>query len=103
MLLTVEKGIIGGKFHSIYRYEKANNKYMKDYDENKELSCLKYWDVNSLYSWAMSQNFQVNNFDWIDDTLQFNEHFIKNYDEESDEGDFVEVDVQYSEKITWTS
>ena len=77
MLLMVQKGIIGGQCHSIYRYEKANNKHMKDYDENKELSCLKYWDVNNLYSWAMSQSFQVNNFDWIYDTSQFNEHFIK--------------------------
>ena len=28
----VEKGIRGGICHSIYRYEKANSKYMKDYD-----------------------------------------------------------------------
>ena len=29
-------------------YAKANNKYMKDYDKNKELSYLKYWDVSNL-------------------------------------------------------
>ena len=34
MLLMVEKGIRGGICHSIYRYTKANNKYMKDYDKN---------------------------------------------------------------------
>ena len=45
----------GGICHSIYRYAKANNKYMKDYD--KELSYIQYWDVNNLYGWAMSQNF----------------------------------------------
>ena len=33
---------------------------MKDYDKNKESSYLKNWDVNNLYSWAMSQNFPVN-------------------------------------------
>ena len=27
------------------RYAKPNNKYMKDYDKNKELSHLKHWDV----------------------------------------------------------
>ena len=49
MLLIVEKGIRGGICHSIYQYAKANNKYMKDYDKNKESSHLQYWDVNNLY------------------------------------------------------
>ena len=38
MLLMVEHGIAGEISHSIYRYVKAKNKYMKDYDKNKELS-----------------------------------------------------------------
>ena len=36
MLLMVEEGIRGGMCHSIHRYSKANNKYMKNYDKNKE-------------------------------------------------------------------
>ena len=36
MLLMEEKGISGGMCHSIYRYAKANDKYMKEYDKNKE-------------------------------------------------------------------
>ena len=99
MLLMVEKGIRGGICHAIHRYAQANNKYMKDYDKNKESSYLKYWDVNNLYGWAMSQKLPVNNFEWIKDTSQFNEDFIKNYNEESDEGYFLEVDVQYLEKL----
>ena len=47
----------------------------------------------------MSQKLQVNNFRWIKDTLQFNEYFIKSYNKESDEGYFLEVDVQYLEKL----
>ena len=35
-LLMAEKVIKGRIRHSIYRYAKANNKYMKDYDKNKE-------------------------------------------------------------------
>ena len=37
MLLMVEKDIRGRICHSIYWYAKANNKYMKDYNKNKEL------------------------------------------------------------------
>ena len=35
MLITVEKGIREGICHSIYRYAKANDKYMKDHDKKK--------------------------------------------------------------------
>ena len=72
---------------------------MKDYDKNKESPYLQYWDVNILYSWAMLQKLPVDNFEWIKDTSQFNEDFIKNYTEKSDEGYFLEVDVQYLEKL----
>ena len=49
MLLMVEEGIRGRTCHSIYEYAKTNNKYMKDYDENKESSYILYWDANNLY------------------------------------------------------
>ena len=47
----------------------------------------------------MSQKLPVNIFEWIKDTSQFNEDFIKNYNKESDERFFFEVDVQYFEKL----
>ena len=47
----------------------------------------------------MSQKLPINNFEWIKDTYQFNENFIKNYNKESDEEYFLEVDVQYLEKL----
>ena len=47
----------------------------------------------------MSQKSPVNDFEWIKDTSQFIEGFIKNYNGESDEGCFLEVDVQYPEKL----
>ena len=75
---------------------------MKDYDTNKESSYIEYWDVNIgmyLYGWAMSQKLPVNKFEWITDNSKFNEDFIKNYNEESDEGYFLELDVQYLEKL----
>ena len=49
------------------------------YDKNKESSYIQHWDVNNLYGWTMSEKLPVNNFEWIKDTSQFNENFIKNY------------------------
>ena len=40
-----------------------------------------------------------NNFEWIEDTSQFNEDLIKSYNKESDEGYFLEFYVQYPEKL----
>ena len=62
MLLMIEKGIRGGIWDAIYRYSKANNKYMKDDNKNKESSYLNYWEVNNLCGWAMSQKLPVYNF-----------------------------------------
>ena len=54
MLLMLEKCIRGEICHAIQRYEKDNNKYIKDYHENIESSYLKYRDVNNLYEWKLS-------------------------------------------------
>ena len=64
MLVIVKNGIRGGICYPVYWYSKANNKYMKDYDKNKESLCIQYWDVSNLYGWAMSQKLRVNNFEW---------------------------------------
>ena len=47
MLLMVEEGIRGEICHAIHRHAKANNKYMKNYDKNKESSYIHYLDANS--------------------------------------------------------
>ena len=72
---------------------------MKDYCRNKELSYLKYWDVNNLYGWAMAQKLPGNGFEWVKETSQFNEWFIESYSEEYDEGHFLEVVIQYLDKL----
>ena len=73
----VEKGISGGISHAIQRYAKANNKYMKNYDENEESSFLEYLDANNLYGWAMSEPLPVNGFDWMEDLSKIDQDFIK--------------------------
>ena len=95
----VEKGIKSGICQSIHRYAKANNKYMKSYDRSIESSYLMYLDANNLYGWTMSQKLPVNNFKWVKILAKFDEHFIKNYDENSNKGYFPDVDVEYPKKL----
>ena len=47
----------------------------------------------------MSQKLPVNKFEWIEETSQYNEDFIKNYNEESDEGHFLGTNVQCPQKF----
>ena len=79
MLLMFEKGIRGGMCQATYRYAKANNKYMNNYDKNKEWSYLEYLDANNLYGWAMPEKLPVRNFKWIekDCISKFNHELIK--------------------------
>ena len=97
MLLMVEEGIRGGICHSVHIHARANNKYMKNYDENKESSYIQYLDANNLYGWAMSQKLPVNGFKWVNNEI--NEEFIKNYDENSDKGYILEEDIKYPKKL----
>ena len=96
MLLIVEKGII---CHAIHRYAKANNKYTKNYDKSIESSYLMYLDANNLYGWAMSQRLLVNGFEWMEHLSEFDERFIKNYNENNDKGYILEVDVEYPKNL----
>ena len=99
MLLMVEEGIRGGICHSIRRYAKANNKYMENCNKNEESLYIQYLDTNNLYGWAISQKLPVNNFKWVEDTSKVNEEFIKNYNENSNIGYILEVDVKYPKKL----
>ena len=78
--------------YSKYKYI-ANNKYMKNYNKKFESTYLMYVDANNLYGWAMSQKRPVNGFKWVKNLSTFNERFIKSYNENSNKGYFLEVDV----------
>ena len=72
---------------------------MKNYDKNKESSYLQYLDANNMYGLAMSQKLSVDGFKQKENMLKFNEDFMKNYDEDSDEGYTFEVDVEYTKNL----
>ena len=103
LLLMVEKGTRGAICQAIHRYAKANNKYMKNYDKNSESLYIEYLDANNLYGQAMSQKLPVNSFKWAEKLPRFNEIFIKKYNENSDIGYFLEVDIDYPKKVIWFS
>ena len=99
MLLMTGAGIRGEMCQSVHRYAKANNKCMKNYDKSIDSSHLMYLDANNLYGLAVSQKLPANDFKWENDISRFNEKFIKSYNENSNKGYFLEVDVEYPKKI----
>ena len=99
MLFMAEKGTRGGISQAIHRYPKSNNRYMKNYDKNTTSSYLMYLDANNLYGWAMSQKLPVKDFKWVKKLSKLDEPFVKDYNENSDKGYFLEADVEYPKKI----
>ena len=95
MLLLFEKVIRGGMSNVVQRYAKANNKYMKNYDNTQKSVYLMYLDANNLYGWAMSKKLPIDSFKWEQDLSMFTPDFIKNYDENSDIGYLFYVDITY--------
>ena len=60
-----------------------------------------YLDIYNLYGWGMSQKLPVNGFKWVEKSRlsRFNVRFIKNYNENSDIGYFLEVDIDYPKEL----
>ena len=49
--------------------------------------------------WAISQKLSLGAFKWVKNAPQFSKDFTENYNEDSNEGNFLEVDVQYLETL----
>ena len=58
-----------------------------------------YLDASNQYGWAVSQKLPINGSKWEDDLSRFNERFIKSYNENSNKGYFLEVDVECPKKL----
>ena len=96
MYLMVEEGIRGGMSVITKRYAKANNKYMKNYDPNKESSYIIDLDRNSLYPEAMSEALPVSGFKWMTEKQLERWETICTSD---NRGCLLEVDLEYPEKL----
>ena len=83
MLLMFEEA---GITQSSHRYSETNNKYMKNYDKNKESSFLIYLDGNNLYGGVMSQKLLTSCFNWVKNVSKIDETFFKNCDNDDDIG-----------------
>ena len=59
---------------------------MTDYDPNKESSYLMYWYISSLHMQAILQKLSMNGFEWVENTPEFDEYIIRNYDQDSEVG-----------------
>ena len=98
MFQFIEKGMRGGISYITNRYGKANNKYMKNYDEKAPSKYIMYLDANNLYGWAMSQFLPTGNFKWLSQK-QIEKTNLGKYTENSKKGLILEVDLEYPQEL----
>ena len=99
MLLMIEKGIRGGISIISNRYGKANNKYMKDFNEMEVLIYLIYLDKNNLYGYAMSKKLPTHGFKWLTDKEiknLYNQQIVQVWEKTPC---ILEVDLEYPEEL----
>ena len=98
MFQFIEKGMRGGTSYIVNRYGKANNRYMKTYDEKAPSKYIMYLDANNLYGWAMSQYLPNGGFRWMTEK-QINNINLSKYSENSKKGLILEVDLAYPKEL----
>lgn len=75
----------------------SNNKYMENFDAERESSYIMYVDCNNLYGKSMTQHLPIRNFEWC--TEQFDVDKILNIADDSETGYIFEVDLEYPDNI----
>ena len=98
MFQFIEKGLHGGISYIANRYGKANNKYMKDYNEKAPSKYIMYLDANNLYGWAMSQYLPTGGFKWMKQK-HIDKINLAHYKEDNNKGFIAEVDLEYPEEL----
>jgi len=98
MLLMVEKAKRGGMCMVTKRHSKANNKYLKNYDQNKPSKYISYLDANNLYGWAMSQILPVGQYRFVS-VFQYTVDKLLQLNESGKTGYIFEVDLEYPNEL----
>ena len=93
MYLFVETGMRGGISYIVKRFNKANNKYMQSYDNNKLSNYIMYLDANKLYSWAMSQYLPYSEFKWLNQK-EISKFCLNSVSENSSIGYTLDVELE---------
>ena len=98
MFQFIEKGMRGGVSYIANRYGKANNKYMKEYDEKAPSKYIMYLDANNLYDWAMSLYLPTGNFKWMSDK-EIKQINPGKYKSDGKKRLILEVDLEYPPEL----
>ena len=98
MLLMFEDGIREGISQATHKSATANNKYMKKFNKEIISTFLQYLDANNLYGWTMCEKRPIGGFKLID-PKEYTEEKIKSYDDNSNTGAILKVDIEYLKEL----
>ena len=98
MFQFIIKGMWGGVSYIANQYGKANNIYMKEYNEKVPSKYIMYLDANNLYSWAISQYPPTGNFRLMTDE-EINKIDLGKYKADGRKGLILEVDLEYPQEL----
>jgi hypothetical protein len=98
MSLMIENGNRGGICMITKRFAKANNKYLRGFNEKKMRKFLMYLDANNLYGWAMSQYLPIGDYRW-EKPEDFTTESILAMSDEQARGFIFEVDLAYPRQL----
>lgn len=103
MYIFAERGIRGGISTMFKRHAKANNPYMKNYNEKEETVYLSYLDANNLYGYAMMKKLPIGGYYWDEKLLSKSaekmENYLKCFDNDGDVGHILEVSLKYPQHL----
>ena len=94
--LFIEKGTRGAISYTAKRYDKANNKYMNDYNPEEPSTSITYLDKNNLHGWALSEYLPYEKFEWVKNVEELD---VMSINKKTDVGYFLEVDLEYPNEL----